>query len=62
VSCANFAVTERHRTVWQARLERNLVLIADHRLDETSRALADTRVAECQRILADLSVAGEAHG
>ncbi len=33
MSCANFAVTERHRPVWQARLDRNIALVADDRLD-----------------------------
>ena len=61
LTCANFAVTERHRPVWQARLDRNLALIADRRLDDPSLALANTRIAECQRILSDLSAAGEGH-
>ncbi len=60
MSCANFAVTERHRPVWQARLDRNLALIADERLDGPSLALAETRAAECERILSDLSTTGEA--
>lgn len=60
MSCANFAVTERHRPVWQARLDRNLALIADERLDGPSLALAETRIAECERILSDLSTTGEA--
>lgn len=62
MSCVNFAVTERHRPVWQARLDRNLALIADQRLDDPSRALASTRIAECERILSDLSVTGASHG
>jgi len=62
VSCANFAVTERHRPVWQARLDRNLALIADQRLDEASLVLAKTRIAECERILSDLSATEESHG
>ena len=62
VSCANFAVTERHRPVWQARLERNLALIADQRIDGASRALANTRIAECDRILSDLSAIEGPHG
>ena len=62
VSCANFAVTDRHRPVWQARLERNLTLIADQRLDEASLVLAKTRIAECERILSDLSATEESHG
>lgn len=61
-SCANFAVTDRHRTVWQTRLERNLALIGDQRLGEASRALASTRIAECERILSDLSAKGVSHG
>lgn len=60
--CANFAVTDRHRPVWQARLERNLALIGDQRLDDASRALARTRIAECERILSDLSATGGSHG
>lgn len=59
MNCANFAVTERHRPVWQARLNRNLTLIADQRLDGASRSLASTRIAECERILSDLSASGE---
>ena len=62
MSCANFAVTERHRPVWQARLDRNLALIADQRLDEASLVLAKTRIAECERILSDLSATEESHG
>ncbi|CUX68916.1 Putative phage integrase (fragment) [Agrobacterium genomosp. 5 str. CFBP 6626] len=61
-SCANFAATDRHRPVWQARLERNLALIGDQRLDEASRVLASTRIAECERILSDLSATGGSHG
>jgi integrase len=59
MSCANFAVTERHRPVWQARLDRNRALIADERLDDASRSLASTRINECERILSDLSASGE---
>ena len=62
MSCANFAVTERHRPVWQARLDRNLALIADKRLDAASRGLASTRIVECERILSDLSATGASHG
>ena len=60
MSCANFAVTDRHRPVWQARLDRNLALVADDRLDASSVALARTRIAECERVLSDLSATGEA--
>ena len=61
MSCANFAVTERHRPVWQARLDRNIALVADDRLDASSIALARSRIAECERVLSDLSATGEAH-
>ncbi len=62
MNCANFAVTERHRPVWQARLDRNLALLADQRLDDASQTLASTRIAECERILSDLSATGASHG
>jgi integrase len=62
VSCANFAVTERHRPVWEARRRRNRELLADPRLDAESRALAEARVAECDRVLSDLIDAGDVHG
>ena len=62
VSCANFAVTERHRPVWEARRRRNRELLADPRLDAESRALAEARVAECDRVLSDLLDAGDVHG
>jgi integrase len=53
-SCANFAVTERHRPVWEARRRRNVDLLAHPALDPESRALARERVAESERILAEL--------
>jgi hypothetical protein len=59
VSCANFAVTQRHCPVWEARRNRNLSLIANSRLDPVSLALARTRIAECDRILAELANAGD---
>jgi hypothetical protein len=59
VSCANFAVTQRHRPVWETRRNRNLSLIADNRLDPLSLALARTRIAECDRILAELASTGD---
>jgi hypothetical protein len=55
MSCANFAVTERHRPVWEARRSRNLGLAANPKLDPSSLALARTRIAECDLILADLA-------
>jgi hypothetical protein len=60
-SCANFAVTERHRPVWETRRSRNLGLIADTRLDPVSLALARTRIAECDRILTELADSGDVH-
>ena len=59
MSCVNFAITKRHQPIWQARLDRNLALIANQRLDDASRSLASTRIAECERILSDLSASGE---
>jgi len=53
-SCANFAVTDRHRPVWEARLERNTALTQRDDLDAESRALAEARIQESLRILAQL--------
>lgn len=50
-SCANFAVTDRHRSVWEARLERNTVLTQRDDLDIESRGLAEARIQESRRIL-----------
>ena len=54
LTCANFAVTAKHRPVWQARRDRNADLLAHPGLDPVSRELAETRIAECDRILGDL--------
>ncbi len=54
LTCANFAVTARHRTVWQARRDRNAGLLGQPGLDPVSRSLAETRIAECDRILTEL--------
>ena len=54
LSCANFAVTARHRPVWQARRDRNAGLLDHPGLDPISRKVAETRIAECDRILGDL--------
>jgi hypothetical protein len=54
ITCANFAVTDRHRPVWETRWRRNLDLLAHPMLDEESRTLAQTRIAECERVLAAL--------
>ncbi|HEX7857669.1 MAG TPA: integrase, partial [Sphingobium sp.] len=53
-TCANFAVTDRHRPVWEARLERNTALIQRDDLDGESRALAEARIQESRRILDQL--------
>lgn len=55
-TCANFAVTRKHRPVWEERRSQNLSLMGAHALDPESLALAATRVEECDRILADLDV------
>ncbi|MGV0821196.1 integrase [Martelella sp. AMO21009] len=54
LTCANFAVTARHRPVWQARRDRNADLLDQPRLDPVSRRIAETRIAECDRILGEL--------
>jgi len=56
ITCANFAVTGKHRPVWEARRRRNLDLLAHPLLDDDSRTLALTRVAECERVLTALDV------
>lgn len=62
-SCSNFAVTPRHRPVWEARRSRSLALVQDHCLDAESQALAQARVNECERILAQLDGdEGATHG
>ena len=53
-TCASFAVTDRHRPVWEARLARNTALIQRDDLDRESRALAETRIQESRRILDQL--------
>jgi integrase len=54
ISCANFAVTAKHRPVWEARRARNARLLDQTALDPTSRALATTRIVECDRILTEI--------
>jgi len=54
LSCANFAVTARHRPVWKARRDRNADLLNQPDLDPVSRRLAKARIAECDRILEEL--------
>jgi integrase len=53
-TCANFAVTEKHRPIWQARRRRNMELTQAFALDLESAALARDRLAECDRILDQL--------
>lgn len=60
-TCANFAVTDRHRHVWEARLERNTMLTQREDLDAESRALAEARIQETRRILDQLDE-GNANG
>lgn len=54
-ACANFAVTSRHRPVWESRRARNIMLLAQSALDLDSRQLAESRVKECDRVLAQLN-------
>jgi hypothetical protein len=54
LTCANFAVTARHRPVWQARRDRNAELLDQPGLDPVSQRLAETRITECDRILGEL--------
>ena len=56
VTCANFAVSERHKPVWEARLKRNLALLERTDLDPESRNLAITRVEESRRVIDDLDL------
>src|SRR3546814_9476331 len=53
-TCANFAVTGKHKPVWEARLERNSALLQRDDLDSESRALAEARIQESRRILDQL--------
>jgi hypothetical protein len=55
LSCANFAVTAKHRPIWQARRDRNVSLLNQPSLDQVSRKLAETRITECDRILTELN-------
>lgn len=53
--CANFAVSERHRAVWDDRRLRNAQLLEHPALDDESRNLAQERIIECDRILQGLN-------
>src|SRR3546814_19696695 len=48
-TCANFAVTGKHKPVWEARLERNSALLQRDDLDSESRALAEARIRSEER-------------
>ena len=61
ITCANFAVTDKHRPVWEARHRRNLDLLLHPMLDAESRVLAQTRVTECERVLAGLDAGTAGH-
>ncbi len=54
LGCTNFAITDKHRPVWEGRLRRNLELLDRPDLDPESRAMADQRVDECRRLLASM--------
>lgn len=58
VTCANFAITEKHRPVWTGRMERNQALLERTDLDPESRRLATARISECRRILVMLDGEG----
>ena len=60
VSCVNFAITEKHRPVWEDRRRRNLDLMTLP-LDRESADLARQRVSECDRLLAQLDEAKDQH-
>jgi hypothetical protein len=53
-NCPNFAISERHRPIWETRKRRNLQLLDAFALDPESAALARERVAECDRVLSGL--------
>jgi integrase len=59
VRCANFAVTERHRPIWEERRRRNHRLLDHPALDPESRRLAEQRIAESDQILAELDAEAE---
>ena len=60
VSCVNFAITEKHRPVWEDRRRRNLDLMTLP-LDRERADLARQRVSECDRLLAQLDEAKDQH-
>ena len=52
--CSNFAVTDKHRPVWEARRARNVELLGQPHLDPESRLLVQQRIAECDGVLGQL--------
>jgi hypothetical protein len=54
VGCANFAVTAKHRPVWEARRARHIELLKQPSLDAQSRAVTEARITECDRLLGQL--------
>ncbi|BCH20002.1 hypothetical protein [Mesorhizobium sp. L-2-11] len=54
VNCANFAVSQRHRPVWEDRRRRNAALLEHPDLDGESRELAEQRIIECDAILSEM--------
>lgn len=61
-TCANFAVTGKHRPVWERRRTRNKELLEQQGLDPQSRALAQARIIECDGILVQLDHDTVKHG
>lgn len=62
-SCVNFAVTQKHRPVWEERRAHNVSLVQSHTLDPESVTLTQARIGECDRILAQLDGSeGDDHG
>jgi integrase len=53
-TCANFAVTGKHRSVWEGRRIRNAALLEQPALDSQSRLLVQERIVECERILVQI--------
>ena len=61
-TCANFAVTGKHRPVWEGRRAQNAELLKQPALDPKSRELAQARITECDRILVQLDQDIVKHG
>ena len=61
-TCANFAVTGKHRPVWEGPRARNAELLTRPALDPKSCELAQARITECDRILVQLDQDIVKHG